>query len=97
MNRRHSAKTLCVVGVLTVLIAFMDISGFPSALFVHIEFADIEPIYFALAVNFVIICALPYCFTTFSGYPTVSLLILLVAYVALGAYGVFLMARNASR
>lgn len=60
MSKRHGAKTLCVVGVLTVLMAFMDISGFPSALFVDIEFADIEPIYFALAVNFVIICVLAY-------------------------------------
>lgn len=60
MDKRRNAKTLCAVGVLTVLMAFMDISGLPSALFVDIQFADIDPIYFALAFNFVIICVLAY-------------------------------------
>lgn len=60
MKERHSAKTLIAIGILTVLIAFMDISGLPSTLFVDIELADIDPIYFALAINFIIIGVLAF-------------------------------------
>lgn len=48
-------KELIVVGILTVLIAFMDISGLPCALFMNIEVLDIEPFYWALMCNFIII------------------------------------------
>lgn len=60
MDDRKSNSTLIAIGVLTVLIAFMDISGLPSALFVDVHFADIEPVYFALLINFVIICILAF-------------------------------------
>lgn len=48
-------KELIVAGILTVLIAFMDISGLPCALFMNIEVLDIEPFYWALMCNFIII------------------------------------------
>lgn len=48
-------KELIYIAFLTVLIAFMDISGIPSVFFVKVQIADIEPIYFALMVNFIII------------------------------------------
>ncbi len=48
-------KELIVIGVLTVLLAFMDISGFPCSLFVNIKVLDINPIYWTLMFNFVII------------------------------------------
>ena len=53
----HNAnkKELIAVGILTVLLAFMDISGMPCSLFMNIEFLDIEPIYWTLMLNFVII------------------------------------------
>ncbi len=60
MERRHGASVLVAVGVLAILVAFMDISGLPSALFVDVQLADIDPMYFALLVNFVIISALVY-------------------------------------
>ena len=41
--------------ILTLLIAFMDITGFPSTLFVNLQIADIEPFYFTLMANFLII------------------------------------------
>ena len=41
-------KELFIAGALTVLIAFMDISGLPCALFVNIKVSDIEPIYWTL-------------------------------------------------
>ena len=48
-------REVTVAALLTVLIAFMDISGMPSALFVNIQLGDINPIYFTLMVNFALI------------------------------------------
>ena len=50
------------IAVLTLLIAFMDITGIPGAFFVHIQVADIEPVYFTLMVNFLFIGAAAYLF-----------------------------------
>ena len=43
------------VAILTILLAFMDISGLPCSLFVNIQIADIQPMYFTLMANFVFI------------------------------------------
>ena len=51
MNR----KELLIIGILTILLAFMDLTGLPSILFLHIEVLDIAPIYWALMLNFLII------------------------------------------
>lgn len=48
-------KELIIIGILTILLAFMDISGLPSALFINIEISDITPFYFTLMFNFVLI------------------------------------------
>ena len=48
-------KELAIISVLTILLAFMDISGLPSALFVNINILDINPIYFTLMINFIFI------------------------------------------
>lgn len=48
-------KELIIIGILTVLLAFMDITGLPSALFINIEILDITPFYWALMFNFIII------------------------------------------
>lgn len=48
-------KELAIIAVLTILTAFMDISGFPAALFINIEILDITPFYFALMFNFLLI------------------------------------------
>lgn len=53
-------KELIIVGILTILIAFMDITGIPSAFFININILDIEPMYFTLMVNFVIIGIISY-------------------------------------
>jgi len=50
------------IAVLTLIIAFMDMTGIPSAFFVHIQVADIEPVYFTLMVNFLFIGAAAYLF-----------------------------------
>lgn len=41
--------------------------------------------------GFIDICALPYCFTTFSGYKTTSLIKLVIIYTLLGIYSIDLM------
>lgn len=51
MNKRE----LIYIAILTVLVAFMDITGIPSAFFVNIQIADIEPFYFTLMINFLVI------------------------------------------
>lgn len=48
-------KELIIISILTVLIAFMDISGLPSIFLINIEVLDITPVYFSLMLNFVII------------------------------------------
>lgn len=48
-------KELIIIGILTILLAFMDISGLPSALFINIEILDITPFYFTLMFNFILI------------------------------------------
>lgn len=39
-------KELIIIGILTILLAFMDITGLPSSLFINIEVLDITPFYF---------------------------------------------------
>ena len=48
-------KELLIIGILTILLAFMELTGLPSVLFLHIEVLDITPIYWALMLNFLII------------------------------------------
>lgn len=48
-------KELIIISVLTILLAFMDISGLPSVIFVNINILDINPIYFTLMINFIFI------------------------------------------
>lgn len=48
-------KELIIIGVLTVILAFMDITVLPSALFVNVEILDITPFYWALMFNFILI------------------------------------------
>ncbi|MBP3708432.1 MAG: CPBP family intramembrane metalloprotease [Clostridia bacterium] len=48
-------KELIIIGILTILVAFMDISGFPSVLFINIRVWDITPFYWTLMFNFIII------------------------------------------
>ena len=50
-------RELTVIAALTLLIAVMEITGVPSVFFVNIQIADIEPFYFALMANFLIIGA----------------------------------------
>ena len=48
-------KELIIIGVLTIVLAFMDISGLPAALFINVEVFDITPFYWTLMFNYIII------------------------------------------
>ena len=58
MNKRE----LIYIAVLTLAIAFMDITGIPSIFFVNIQVTDIEPFYFTLMTNFMIIGIMAFLF-----------------------------------
>lgn len=58
MNQRE----LIYIAVLTLVIAFMDITGIPSIFFFNIQVADIEPLYFTLMINFLIIGIIAFLF-----------------------------------
>jgi membrane protease YdiL (CAAX protease family) len=51
---RSDAKELIAASIIAVLMAFMDISGLPSSLFMNVRISDIEPFYFTLMLNFVL-------------------------------------------
>ncbi len=53
-------KEAIIIPILTLLIAFMDITGIPTALFLKLQITDIEPMYFALMLNFVLIGIIAY-------------------------------------
>lgn len=58
MNKRE----LIFIAILTLLIAFMDITGIPSVFFFNIQVADIEPFYFTLMINFLFIGIIAFLF-----------------------------------
>lgn len=55
-------RELILISILTVMIAVMDITGIPCSFFVNIHIADIEPFYFTLMVNFLIIGIIAFLF-----------------------------------
>lgn len=48
-------KELIIIATLTTLLAFMELTGLPSSLFINIEVLDITPFYWTLMFNFIII------------------------------------------
>ena len=48
-------RTNWIMGILTVLITFMDITGIPCSFFLNIQIKDVEPIYWTLMANFILI------------------------------------------
>lgn len=58
-------RELVYIAILTLVIAFMDITGIPSAIFVNVQIADIEPFYFTLMANFLLIGAVAFLYLNF--------------------------------
>lgn len=55
-------RTSIAVVLLTIIMTFMEMTGLPARLFLNIQAADINPIYFTLMVNFVIAFAICWLF-----------------------------------
>lgn len=53
-------RELRIALILTLVLSFMDLSGLPSALFINISVADVEPFYFTLMINFILIGIVAY-------------------------------------
>ena len=53
-------KEMKAISILTVSIAFMELTGIPSVIFINIKIVDIEPMYFNLMINFLIIGIVAY-------------------------------------
>jgi len=51
MTKKIAVKEIVIATVIAVLLAALDLAVLPSSLFVDINAADIEPIYFSLIVN----------------------------------------------
>ena len=58
-------RELVYIGILTVIIAVMELTAIPSAFFINIQIADIEPFYFTLMVNFLLIGVIAFIFKKF--------------------------------
>ena len=94
---KSNKKNLITAAVLAVIMTFMEMTALPAALFVNIQFKDIEPVYFALMANFLIaflLCGIPVIFSTKGGYPDIALAVSLISFVLLGVYGVFILKRK---
>ena len=50
-----SKRVSLTVAFLTLLIAFMELSGLPGALFMNLQILDVEPFYWTQMVNFLLI------------------------------------------
>lgn len=48
-------KQIIVMIILTLVLAFMEISGLPAVLFIHFSLSDVTPYIFSLLANFLII------------------------------------------
>lgn len=53
-----SKRTTVAAVILTLVMTFMEMSALPAALFCNIKIADIDPVYFALMLNFLIAFAI---------------------------------------
>ncbi len=81
-----------MLGMGALVITFKLISTIGMGLYFGVIYKKTGNLWIPILLHaFIDVCALPYCFTTFSGYKLVSLVGLLVIYVSLGVYSIGLM------
>lgn len=81
-----------MIGMSTLVVIFKVISIIGMGIYFGTIYKKTENLWIPIIMlTFIDICALPYCFTTFSGYKTVSLAFLVLIYMLLGIYSVVLM------
>lgn len=104
-NERHTAIAIWVssvvfglghipgmIGMEPLVILFKIISTIGMGLYFGAIYKRTNNLWMPIILHgFIDICALPYCFTTFSGYKTISLIGLVIIYTLLGIYSIVLM------
>lgn len=81
-----------MIGLSPLIVIFKMISLIGMGLYFGIIYKRTGNLWIPIIMHISIdICALPYCFTTFSGYKTASLIGLVVIYTLLGIYSLMLM------
>ncbi|MCM1264468.1 MAG: CPBP family intramembrane metalloprotease [Butyrivibrio sp.] len=103
-NRQHTAIAIWVssivfglghipgmIGMEPLVILFKVISTIGMGLYFGAIYTRTNNLWVPIILHgFIDICALPYCFTTFSGYKTISLIGLVIIYTLLGIYSIVL-------
>ena len=81
-----------MIGMEPIVILFKVISTIGMGLYFGAIYTRTNNLWVPIILHgFIDICALPYCFTTFSGYKTISLIGLVIIYMLLGIYSIALM------
>ena len=81
-----------MIGMEPLVILFKVISTVGMGLYFGVIYKKTNNLWVPIILHgFIDICALPYCFTTFSGYKTISLIGLVIIYALLGIYSIVLM------
>lgn len=81
-----------VIGMDPLVILFKVLSTIGMGLYFGTIYKRTNNLWVPIILHgFIDICALPYCFTTFCGYKTISLIGLVIIYTLLGIYGIVLM------
>ena len=81
-----------LIGMDLLVILFKVISTIGMGLYFGAIYKRTNNLWVPIILHgFIDICALPYCFTTFSGYKTISLIGLVIIYTLLGIYSIALM------
>ena len=81
-----------MIGMEPLVILFKVISTIGMGLYFGVIYKKTDNLWVPIILHgFIDICALPYCFTTFNGYKTISLIWLVIIYALLGIYSIVLM------
>lgn len=81
-----------MLGMEPPVLLFKVISTIGMGLYFGVIYVKTNNLWIPIILHcFIDICALPYCFTTFSGYKTISLIGLVIIYTLLGIYSIVLM------
>lgn len=79
-----------MIGMGIFVIVFKVISTIGMGLYFGMIYKKTDNLWVPIIMHtFIDICALPYCFTTYRGYPDISLGILVCIYVLLGGYSMY--------
>jgi membrane protease YdiL (CAAX protease family) len=79
-----------MIGMRMFVIVFKVISTVGMGLYFGMIYKKTSNLWVPIIMHtFIDICALPYCFTTYKGYPDVTLGILVCIYVLLGGYSIY--------